>query len=289
MPELPEVETIRRQLKPKIVGKTIIGVKIFCNKSFQGDPKKIIGRKVLALNRVGKQLVIDLSGNLVILVHFKMTGGFFFQPNKYTRVALYLSSPFIKQRKSTRHPAGNSSPDKKEGFEGFFFSDPRKFGWLKVLTKRSWLSYRKNLGIDILSFGFTPEYFYQQLQTSSRPIKQVLLDQTKMAGAGNIYANEALFLAKIHPLTSSKDIPRDQAYSLNHYLKWVIMDSISHNGSTARDRGYLQPNGQSGSHQNYFHVYQKEGEKCSTCSAKIKRLKIGGRSTFYCSKCQKIK
>ena len=156
MPELPEVETIRRQLEPKIVGKTITDIEIICPKSFQGDPKKIIGKKIISLTRIGKQLSINLSGNWVILAHFKMTGGLFFKPNKYTRVILYLNSPFVKGESPRRG-------------KGIYFSDLRKFGWLKLFTQKSLKSFQKNLGLDALSPNLTPAIFYQLLHSSPVP------------------------------------------------------------------------------------------------------------------------
>jgi len=263
MPELPEVETIRRHLEPKLVGQTISSVEILSPKSFCGDPKKIIGKKIISLTRIGKQLSINLSGNYVILAHFKMTGGLFFKPNKYTRVIIKL----------------NKLP--------LYFSDLRKFGWLKLFTQKSLKKFQNNLGLDMLSPKITPKYFHSQLLTSTRPIKNVLLDQTKFAGIGNIYACDSLFLSKINPCLSAKSLSFSRATKLFHHLQKIMTESIFHGGSTARDRGYIMPDGKSGTHQDHFLVYQKEGEKCFVCSAKIKRIRQSGRSTFICPKCQK--
>jgi len=263
MPELPEVETIRRQLEPKLVGRTISDIEILCPKSFCGDPKKIIGKKIISLTRIGKQLSINLSGNYLILAHFKMTGGLFFKPNKYTRVIIQLNKTHL------------------------YFSDLRKFGWLKLFTRKSLKSFQKNLGLDILSPDFTDKYFHDQLLTSSRPIKNVLLDQTKFAGIGNIYACDSLFLSKINPTIPSKNISFSKSKVLRHNLQKIMTESILHGGSTARDRGYIMPDGNSGTHQDHFLVYQKEGENCGFCSAIIKRTRQSGRSTYYCPHCQK--
>jgi len=274
MPELPEVETIRRQLEPKLIGQTISDIEILCPKSFCGNPKKIIGKKIISLTRIGKQLSINLSGNYLILAHFKMTGGLFFKPNKYTRVILWLSSPFVK----------GESPQR---WKGIYFSDLRKFGWLKLFTRKSLKKFQGNLGIDILSPNFTDKYFYDQLLTSSRPIKNVLLDQTKFAGIGNIYACDSLFASKINPTIPSKNISFSKSKVLRHNLQKIMTESILHGGSTARDRGYIMPDGNSGTHQDHFLVYQRENEKCFVCSAIIKRTRQSGRSTYYCPHCQK--
>ena len=277
MPELPEVETIRRQLEPKLVGQTISNIEILCPKSFCGNPKKIIGKKIISLTRIGKQLSINLSGNYLILAHFKMTGGLFFKPNKYTRAILSLSPPFVK----------GGSRRKSEGDLNLYFSDLRKFGWLKLFTHKSLKSFQKNLGLDILSPDFTDKYFFDQLLTSSRPIKNVLLDQTKFAGIGNIYACDSLFLSKINPTIPSKNISFPKSKVLRHNLQKIMTESILHGGSTARDRGYIMPDGSSGTHQDHFLVYQRKGESCLVCGAIIKVIRQSGRSTFYCPKCQK--
>jgi len=281
MPELPEVETIRRQLEPKLVGQTISNIEILCPKSFCGDPKKIIGKKIISLTRIGKQLSINLSGNYLILAHFKMTGGLFFQPNKYTRVHIVIA----RSNSDEAIPLG--SPRYARDDTNLYFNDLRKFGWLKLFTHKSLKSFQKNLGLDILSPDFTDKYFYDQLLTSSRPIKNVLLDQTKFAGIGNIYACDSLFASKIKPTISSKNISFSKSKLLRHNLQKIMTESILHGGSTARDRGYIMPDGNSGTHQDHFLVYQRKGEPCSVCGAIIKAIRQSGRSTFYCPKCQK--
>jgi len=168
-----------------------------------------------------------------------------------------------------------------------FFNDQRKFGWVKILNQSELKDFQKNIGLDILSSDFTDKYFYHQLQTSSRAIKSVLLDQNKFAGIGNIYANDALFLAKINPTISSKKISKSKAKILHQYLIDLMNESISHGGSTARDNKYIHPDGTIGQHQYHFRVYQRDGQPCLMCQTPIKKTKICGRSTFYCPKCQK--
>ena len=319
MPELPEVETIRRQLEPKLIGQIISDVQILSPKSFCGDPKKIIGQKIISLTRIGKQLSLNLSNNYTILAHFKMTGGLFFQPQKHTRVILKLSSrPSLSKRETPTNvgegdlkqkdiaplstpsrviarnpPIGgdeaipSGSPRSARDDTNLYFSDLRKFGWLKLFTQAELVESQKNLGPDILSLDFTEKYFFKQLQSSSRPIKIFLLDQTKFAGIGNIYDCDSLFLSKISPLTPAKTISLSKSNTLCRNLKKIMSESILHGGSTARDRGYLMPDGNDGRHQDYFLVYQRENKKCFICNTKIKRIKQGGRSTFYCPKCQK--
>lgn len=306
MPELPEVETIRRQLEPKLIGQIISDVQILSPKSFCGDPKKIIGQKIISLTRIGKQLSLNLSNNYTILAHFKMTGSLFFQPQKHTRVIIKLnnciaplSTPSCVIARNP-HPAESlsahwrkaipsGSPRSARDDTNLYFSDLRKFGWLKLFTRSQLAESQKNLGPDILSPDFSEKYFFKQLQSSSRSIKIFLLDQTKFAGIGNIYACDSLFLSKINPLTPSKNISLSKANALCRNLKKIMSESILHGGSTARDRGYLMPDGNDGRHQDHFLVYQRENEKCFICNTKIKRIKQGGRSTFYCPHCQKQK
>jgi len=183
-------------------------------------------------------------------------------------------------------PLSRGAVRRTEGFN-LYFSDLRKFGWLKILTQNELAQTQKNLGVDILSPDFTQKYFFKQLQSSSRPIKIFLLDQSKFAGIGNIYACDSLFLSKINPLTPAKNISLSKSNTLQHNLQKIMSESILHGGSTARDRGYLMPDGQGGSHQDHFLVYQRENEKCLICNSKIKRIKQAGRSTFYCPHCQK--
>ena len=168
-----------------------------------------------------------------------------------------------------------------------FFNDQRKFGWVKLFTSDELADSQKNLGLDILSSKFTPKYFYQQIQNTSRPIKIVLLDQSKFAGIGNIYANDALFLAKINPQTPSNKISFKKASLLHHFLIQIMTESIKAGGSTAKDNKYIHPDGSSGQHQFNFQVYQRAGEPCLICQTPIKRITLGGRGTFYCPKCQK--
>lgn len=265
MPELPEVEVIRLYLEANLINKTISGVEILNKKSFIGDPKKIINQKIIKFTRIGKQLSIHLSNNLILLVHLKMTGQLVLNaPNKYTRVILKFNNNL-----------------------SLYFNDLRKFGWVKILNPNELIEFQKNLGIDILSHKFTQKYFFQQIQNTSRPIKSVLLDQNKFAGIGNIYANDALFLAKIHPTTPSNKTTFKKASLIHDFLIQIMNESIKNGGSTAKDKGYVKPDNTPGQHQDHFQVYQRENQPCLICKTPIKKIKLGGRGTFFCPNCQK--
>ncbi len=281
MPELPEVEVVRLFLQTNLVGKTISKLEILTPKSFIGNPKKIINQKIIKFTRLGKQLSLHLKNKLILLFHLKMTGQIIFGKS-------ILGHPTPKEDKSVLPNKSTRLFLTFSDGSNLFFNDQRKFGWVKLLTKTELIKAQKNLGIDILSPNFTPKYFYQQLQTSSRPIKSVLLDQTKFAGIGNIYANDALFLAKIHPATPSNKVDFKKTLHLHHSLIKIMTESIKGGGSTAKDNKYIHPDGSTGQHQFNFQVYQRNGHPCLVCKTSIKKVKIGGRGTFYCPKCQKL-
>jgi formamidopyrimidine-DNA glycosylase len=280
MPELPEVETVRLFLDQHILGKTISNIEILNSKSFVGDSKLAQNQTIISTSRLGKQLSIHLKNHLTLLFHLKMTGQVIIGdsvfghptpkedktslPNKYTRVIFTFSD-------NTK----------------LFFNDQRKFGWVKLFSPKELKDFQKDVGIDALSPDFTDDYFYHQLQKTSRSIKLVLLDQSKFAGIGNIYDNDALFLSRIHPQTPSNKLTKKQAKILRQNLVDLMKESLFHGGSTAKDNKYIHPDGSVGQHQYYFRVYQRDGQPCLNCQTPIKRIKISGRGTFYCPKCQK--
>jgi len=285
MPELPEVEIIRLFLTPSLKNKTIVDLKILTQKSFSGQTKKLIGQKITRLSRHGKQLSIHLSGRHILLVHLKMTGQLIYQSHQSRKTILGHATPTLNQKplpnRSTRLIFTFSDGSK------LYFNDQRKFGWVRLLTISRVKQFQSTLGPDLLLPQFTPAYFYRQLQRSSRPVKNLLHDQSRFAGIGNIYANDALFLAKIHPLTPANQISRYKSRLLHRHLLDIINQSIQAGGSTARDNQYVRPNATPGDNQYNFRVYQRAGEPCLLCSTPITRLKISGRSAFFCPHCQK--
>ncbi|MDD2483011.1 MAG: bifunctional DNA-formamidopyrimidine glycosylase/DNA-(apurinic or apyrimidinic site) lyase [Candidatus Shapirobacteria bacterium] len=281
MPELPEVEVVRLFLDSHIVGKTISKLEIITHKSFIGSPELVEGQKIIGTSRIGKQLSLHLKNGLVILFHLKMTGQIIMGESVFGHPTPKEDKSHLPN-KSTRLFFTFSDGSK------LFFNDQRKFGWVKLLNQAELIEAQKNLGLDILSPNFTPKYLYRQLQSTSRPIKTALLDQSKFAGIGNIYANDALFLSRIHPISSSKKINLKKATLLHHFLIKIMTESIKNGGSTAKDNKYLHPDGSIGQHQFSFQVYQRANEPCLICQALIKKVTIGGRGTFYCPKCQKV-
>ena len=282
MPELPEIETIKRYLEKDLIGRKIKGVKVLNKKSFIGDKKKILNSKILKIERKGKMLIFKLdtdkrgsqrrlmrinSIGLNLVFHLKLTGQLIFynflrnsEIKKYTRVIFILDKGLL------------------------IFNDARKFGWVKVLDDED-LNYElSKIGKEPFDLNF--KYLKEIFSKTKRPIKIVLMDQEKIAGLGNIYANEALFLAKIHPLKPANKLKDSEIRNLLLAIKKVIKKAIKLQGTSFRF--YVKPDESKGSYQEEFLVYQRNDEKCLRCKSKIKYIKIGGRGTFYCPRCQKI-
>ena len=280
MPELPEVEVVRLFLNANLIGKTISALEIITPKSFIGNKKEIINQKIIKTSRLGKQLSLHLENNLILLFHLKMTGQIIIGSS-------VLGHPTPKEDKSLLPNKSTRLFFTFSDGSKLFFNDQRKFGWVKLLSQNELLESQKNLGLDILDPKFSSNYLFKQLQKTSRPIKITLLDQSKFAGIGNIYANDALFLAKINPSTPSIKININQASIIHRFLIKIMLESIKNGGSTAKDNKYLHPDGSTGQHQFSFQVYQRQNQACLFCQTPIKRINLGGRGTFYCPKCQK--
>lgn len=284
MPELPEVEVVKLFLEQKLLHQTITKLEILTPKSFVGDPKKVINNKIIKFSRIGKQLSLYLSNNLVLLIHLKMTGQLIYDgymlghptPTinpKSTRLIFHIKNTSLRGDSSTKQSL-------------LYFNDQRKFGWIRLYSSKELKLFQSDLGLDVFDPIFSPKYIYSQLQKSCRSVKIIFLDQHYFAGIGNIYANDALFLAGIHPQIPSHKITLNQAKLIHKNLIKIMRQSVLAGGSTARDNKYLRPDGTSGQNQFFFRVYQRKGEPCLKCGTKIKYLKVGGRGTFFCPHCQ---
>jgi len=281
MPELPEVETIKLKLEPLVKGKVIKEIRVLEKKQFIGDYKKIIGKEIQGLRRKGKVITIILSDNLFLSIHLKLSGQLLFASNLDQPVFKY-TIPFTK---TTTMPANTTRVIFKfKDKSGLFFNDLRKFGWIKLLNK----PYEPR-GIDILSQDFNLVFFKNLISSSKKNIKFLLLDQEKIAGIGNIYANDALFLAKINPLRKSDSLTEKEIKELYQSIKKVIFQGIKDQGSSGADEAFILPDASKGKHQRHFLVYQKENKPCIICGSLIKRIKQGGRSSFFCPRCQPVK
>lgn len=280
MPELPEVETICRQLQPNIVGKTIKGVEVLEKKQFIGKKEDVVGKKIVGISRFGKVLVVKLSNSKYLNIHLKLTGELLFARDINNAVFKEII-PFTNTRKM---PANTTRIIIKfNDGSGIFFNDLRKFGWIKITNKPE-----VPKGLDVLSKEFTVNYLTVIIKNSNKPIKLLLMDQDKITGIGNIYANDALFLAKIHPAKKAKSLKEAEIKLLYQSIKKVIEQGIKHGGSSGADEAFVQINGSKGQHQRFFLVYQRENQPCPLCKTHIKRIKQNGRSSFYCQRCQKL-
>ncbi|MCX6816406.1 MAG: bifunctional DNA-formamidopyrimidine glycosylase/DNA-(apurinic or apyrimidinic site) lyase [Candidatus Beckwithbacteria bacterium] len=261
MPELPEVETIRRQLNAVLVGQRIKGLTAFAKAS--AVEASVIGKKILGVRRKAKMIIIELSGGVSLLIHLKMTGQLIYngQKNKYTRAIFELDKGKL------------------------LFNDLRRFGWIKVIKNKDLRLMINDLPPDVVDKEFTLNYLRKILKSSGQAVKIVLMDQKKMGGIGNIYANESLYCAKIDPRIPAKKVKKIK--ELHQYTIKVINQGIKYGGSTASDENYVNALGKGGHYQEHFLVYEREGKKCSRCGSEIKKIKLGGRGTYYCPGCQK--
>lgn len=278
MPELPEVETIRLILHSQLVGKTIKDVIVVEYKQFVGNKEDIIGNKVVEVTRQGKVAAIKLSNDMYISVHLKLTGQLLFAKDK---LHAKFDNPVTLAETDTM-PGKTTSViiDFTDG-SALFFNDLRKFGWVKVGKEPEGPK-----SVDVLSKHFTEEYLQKIVQKTRKPIKILLMDQDELAGIGNIYANDSLFIAKINPLRKSNTLIPDEIHTLYNAITDIIAEGILYKGSSAKDEIYILPDGSKGAYQHHFKVYHRENQPCLRCKTPIKRIKQGGRSSFYCPQCQ---
>lgn len=283
MPELPEVESIKRQLSPNIIGKIISDIKILSPKNFVGEKAAVIGKKITSIDRYGKVLTLrlyKLYGLYNYLnIHFKLSGQILFA--KDVNHAVFKNNiPFTGGNKM---PANTTRVIIKfSDGSGLFFNDLRKFGWIKVSDQPL-----KPKGIDVLNRQFTVKYLTVITKKTRKPIKVLLMDQDLITGIGNIYANDSLFLAKIHPQRLSNSLTNNEMKNLHKTIKQTIKQGIKDCGSSGADEAFILPDGSRGGHQRNFLVYQREKRPCLVCKTIIKRIKHNGRSSFFCTNCQK--
>ncbi len=265
MPELPEVETIKLQLEKFLKGKKIIGVEIKTPKSFPNDPKLIMGAKITGVRRFGKVSAIDLDNGYSLLIHLKLTGQLLVNGviGPHTRVIINL-----------------------EKGQRLIFNDLRIFGWIRVVDSGQVTadSYIKKLGPEFLK-DLTLDRFKNILSKTARPIKIVLMDQEKISGVGNIYANDALWLARVDPRKSSRQLDNKTSDQFYEAVLEVLKKGIRYGG--ASDQHYLKPDGTKGKYQDHFLVYNRQGKKCFNCGGLIKKIRLAGRGTYFCPKCQR--
>jgi len=287
MPELPEVETLKLGLQKYIINHKILDVDVKVAKIFQGDKEKIIGAKIIGVKRVGKGLIIELDNKFCLAVHLKMTGQIIYQGKETKGIVLSKKTGGNLPSKYS-HVIFTFNDDAK-----LYFNDLRKFGWIKILKRKEVekLPFFSEMGpepyekTDLKREILSLEKFKEILSKSNLVIKVLLMDQKKIGGIGNIYANEALFLAKINPKRKAKELKRKEVEKLFKAIFTVIRKGIKYGGSS--DENFINVLGLEGKYQNHFLVYNRKGQNCVQCNKKILKIKLGQRGTYYCNNCQK--
>ena len=269
MPELPEVETIRRNLAPHVEGRTLQRLEILDPRwSRPLAPRELAdaveGRRVERLGRRGKYLIWELQDEAYLLVHLRMTGNLLIDPVEPSHNRVWFEL----------------------GDHRLAFTDPRRFGTGELALGEDGLDafLAGRLGVEPLDGGFTAEHLYALARSSRAPIKAFLLDQKRVAGVGNIYADEALFRSRIHPLRPANRLTRAQCAALRDAVVASLEAGIAAKGATIDD--FRDPYGVSGTFQNEFLIHLREGEGCRNCGRPVRKLRAAGRGTYVCERCQ---
>lgn len=271
MPELPEVETVKNELMPHIIGRSITGVTLFWE-GIVREPastefrSRLTGREITGLTRRGKYLLASLNSREWFVIHLKMSGALIVCPDsselpRFTRAAIHLDNG-----------------------TNIYFRDPRKFG-------RMWLvkdidGVVGELGPEPLEPDFTPRLLAQRLRKRTAPLKAILCDQKVIAGIGNLYADEALFLAGVHPLKTGGSLSLEEIKCLHHAIRQVLRAGIKNKGASIEN--YIRPDGTPGSAHLEFKVPRQAGEPCTRCGTPIERITVRNRGTYFCPKCQVV-
>jgi formamidopyrimidine-DNA glycosylase len=281
MPELPEVESIRLQLERFLVGHIINDVVVNNPRILSGERESILRRKVLSVRRYGKVLVIDLEGDTSIMAHVKMTGQFIYR-------GPHLLNPVPLSKKVTGGVPGPHTHIVFNLDQGgvLYFNDFRQFGWIKIVptAEVEHTGLVGKMGPEPFK-DLTKEYFTLITSKTRRPIKVVLMDQEKLAGVGNIYANDALWLSKIAPTRPSSSLTVEEKNALYEAIHSVLKEGMKYGGSS--ENSFVTPDGTEGEYQRHTLVYGKQGNVCAHCNVNIIiKTMIGGRGTYSCPFCQ---
>lgn len=289
MPELPEVETMKLQLGQFLTGHKIVSVVVNNRRTFGGDESKIVGAKVIDTRRFGKVSVIDLDNGYSILTHVKLTGQFIYRgPN--------LKNP---EKLSSKVTGGIPGPHTLVVFNldhdgKLYYNDVRRFGWIRIektddVEKEKFvakLGPEPHVAKGFAGQALTLDYFRQILLKTKRPIKIVIMDQEKMGGVGNIYATDALWLAKINPKKPANELNPDQQKELYDAITTVLKAGLKYGG--ASELAFVTPDGREGEYQNHTLAYAHTGEPCERChKSTFQKYFLGGRGTYWCPVCQK--
>jgi formamidopyrimidine-DNA glycosylase len=285
MPELPEVETIRRGLASHLPHKKITCIEVRNPKSFRGNAQDVIGRSISGVERQGKVLQLRLDDGRVMAVHLKMTGQLIWKaPQGESVMGGHPEQSYIDSLPSKHSHVVITFDDASV----LYFNDVRKFGWVHVMTQAELEAHDlvKRMGPEPLSEHFTATYLEERVRKyPKKPIKSFLLDQVHIAGLGNIYADESLFRAGIHPQRLTGSLSHEEIVTLASKIKETLQLALDYGGSSERD--YLNAIGEKGTYLKVAKVYHRTDKPCVVCGTPIERIKIGGRSSHFCPHCQK--
>ena len=288
MPELPEVETIRLGLQKYLKGHRFLDVEILSKGIFEGDPKEIIGAKVIEIRRFGKGLVIDLDNKKSLAIHIKLTGQLVYRDPKTKNIPV---SP-IKVKTLPNNATRIIFKLDKNAI--LYFNDLRKFAWIRVVDtdKVAEMPFFKNMGPEPFAAAqgkperdLTLDKFEKIVSGSKVVIKPLIMDQTRIGGIGNIYANDGLFLAGIDPRRRASSLTTAEIKKLYKSVITVMEKSFKYGG--ASELNFVNVLGQEGEYQMHSLVYGKKGKECPNKNGTIKKIFLGGRGTFFCPACQK--
>jgi formamidopyrimidine-DNA glycosylase len=282
MPELPEVETVVRQLRTVLVGKSIQQVEVLKQKSWTGDPSQIIGVPIQEISRRSKMIRIHFKNELNIIIHLKMSGQLIYEEGGKRLGGGHPTADWIQKLPSSHTRVAITFSDGTH----LYFNDQRIFGWLRVVTEDEVKEAVKGLAPDIIDDAITSEYVFARAKNRRIPIKQLIMDNQILSGVGNIYACDALNLAKISPLRPATTLSAAEVKILVAAMKEVVFLGIELGGATT-DGKYVHLSGMGGKYQDVMRVYGKKDQPCLNCGVKIVKMKLAGRGTYYCPNCQK--
>jgi formamidopyrimidine-DNA glycosylase len=277
MPELPEVETVRARLEPKLVGRRFERVEIFDSRLTRPDDPagvaaELEGERVVALDRRGKYLIVRFESGRVLLIHLRMTGQ-------------------LLHRNSNGAPAPAEDAHRRavvrlDDGSDVIYRDVRRFGTWQLIEEEDLLPYlAQRVGREPLVRSFTSKRLAEALEGRRAPLKSALLDQRRLAGVGNIYADEALWRARLHPLRPAGELTSGEIGALHRGIRAALKAGIARQGATLSN--YRTPDGKKGRMQEEFRVYGRAGEPCERCGSPIEKIRAGGRGTWYCPACQR--
>lgn len=279
MPELPEVETVRKGLEKYVVGHKILDIEILHPKIFEGNKSLILNAKIVGARRVGKGLILDLSNKYSLAIHIKLTGQLVYRGKETEKIEVSPQKVGIIPGKFT-HVVFYLDKNAK-----LYYNDMRRFGWIKVVRTDDVFSlpFFKDMGPEPFK-DLTLEKFSSIIQKATTKIKPLIMDQKKIGGIGNIYASDALYKSGINPRRPAKSLSLVEVKKLYDAVLSVMKLSLENGG--ASELSFVNILGQEGNYQNHTLIYGKTGQKCKKCGSVIKFFKLAGRGTYVCENCQ---